>query len=123
MPERNAGFEEVLEAHVQIRQWLAGEARPPLLERFAEGFSMFTLKGTVLDKAQLESFFAQAYGSRPGLRIEIDEMHDVAPGVVTYREHQQDDSGQTTLRWSTVVFDGQGKWLHLQETAVTPQPV
>lgn len=115
---QNAGFDEVLEAHVLIRQWLTGEARPPLLERFAEGFTMFTLKGAVLSKAQLEVFFTQAYGSRPGLSIEIDELHDVAPGVVTYRERQQDDSGQTTRRWSTVVFDAQGKWLHLQETAV-----
>jgi len=118
MPERNAGFEEVLEAHVQIRQWLAGEARPPLLERFAEGFSMFTLKGTVLDKEQLEAFFNQAHGTRPGLRIDIDAVREVAPGVVSYRECQQDDSGQGTVRWSTAVFDRQGKWLHLQETAV-----
>ena len=112
---------EVREAHVLIRQWLSGEARPPLLERFAEGFSMFTLKGTVLDKRQLEAFFSQARGTRPGLRIDIDALHEVAPGVVTYRECQQDDSGQGTVRWSTVVFDRQGKWLHLQETAV-PTP-
>lgn len=120
MQMQNAGFNEVLEAHVLIRQWLAGDARPPLLERFAEGFTMFTLKGAALGKAQLEAFFAQAYGSRPGLSIEIDELHEVAPGVVTYREHQQDDTGQGNVRWSTVVFDRQGKWLHLQETAAMP---
>lgn len=117
MQMHNAGFREVLEAHVMIRQWLAGEGRPPLLERFAEGFSMVTLKGAMLDKAQLEGFFEQAYGTRPGLSIEIDALHEVAPGVVTYRERQHDAAGQGTVRWSTVVFDGQGKWLHLQETA------
>ena len=110
---------EVLEAHVLIRQWLSGEARPALLARFAEGFSMFTLKGTVLDKHQLEAFFHQVQGTRPGLRIDIDELREVAPGVVTYREWQHDDRGQSTVRWSTAVFDRQGKWLHLQETAAT----
>lgn len=125
MKQGNRGFVEVLEAHVQIRQWLSGEIGleqlDVLMSRFAEGFGMVTLGGGLLDRAALEGFFRQVHGTRPGLQIEIDQLRQIAPGVVGYREWQGGASGVTALRRATVVFEVQAErllWLHLHETPI-----
>ncbi len=132
MTESNPFFDEVRDAHVEIERWLSGEAPaerlPALLARFSPAYSMVTLAGARLDFAALTAFFARVRGTRPGLRIVIDELELIGPGdgraVVGYREHQADAAGQATLRRSTAVFahDDAGGivWLRLHETACAP---
>lgn len=134
MPPHNPFFQEVVDAHVDIEQWLSGRAGPArlgaLLARFSPHFSMVTLPGAACDRAALDTLFSQGHGKRPGLRIEIDALSEIAawPGgaVVAYRETQTDGAGCRTVRRATVVFerDGAGRiaWRHLHETAVAGAP-
>jgi len=130
----NPFFQEVIDAHVDIEQWLSGRAEPGrlavLLARFSPHFSMVTLPGAVLDRAGVDALFSSGHGRRPGLRIEIDALQEIAawPGgaVVGYREIQADGAGSRTVRRSTVVFERDGAgciaWRHLHETAVAGEP-
>ncbi len=125
----NPAFNEVLEAHVAIEQWLAGNASAsqldPLMARFSRHYTMITLSGQRLDYPGLYQLFQQAYGKRPGLQIRIDELQQIASGpgmtVVSYREWQADALGKHTQRRSTAVFEhdhGALRWRHLHETPV-----
>lgn len=122
-------FKEVIDAHVEIAQWLGGtaahEALPALLARFAASFTMITPMGAKVDHAGLTALFSDGFSRRPGLKITIDELVriDVATGhtaVVSYREHQVDGAGNETLRRSTAAFftnaHGKVQWRHLHET-------
>lgn len=120
----NIWFEEVIEAHVAIEQWLGtGKGEPEaLLARFANNYSMVALSGTRLDYPALCGFFRTNGGSREGLAIEVDSLQllDEWPqgAAVLYRETQT-LNGSTTVRWSTVIFRREGEkvlWRHLQET-------
>ena len=127
----NRYFQEVLDAHQLIRQWL-GEASAPqdvcetLLARFSPAYSMVTLSGHRLDNAGLGAFFRAQRGAKGGLEIGIEDLRLVAESatgaVVTYQERQQLPGQNATLRYSTVVFEagdeGQVLWRHLHETAV-----
>ena len=120
--------QEVIDTCVEIRLWLSGEGNEThfssLLERFSPAFTMVTLSGAQIDYEGLQTFFIQARGSRPGLRIVIDELETLLGNedgaVVSYRERQESALGGTTMRRSTAVFtrDAQGsvQWLRLQET-------
>ncbi|MFJ7283397.1 DUF4440 domain-containing protein [Pseudomonas sp. NPDC099000] len=121
-------FDEVIQAHVAIEQWLAEDqdesALERLLTRFSPQFSMISPLGRVLDFAALNELFLLAGGRKLGFRIELSDLRGVAlydgGAVVGYREQQKDASGLHSDRRSTVVFEKQagGKviWRHLHET-------
>ena len=121
-------FDEVIQAHVAIEQWLAEERAPSelenLLSRFSPRFSMVSPLGRVLDFDALSELFSLAGGKKLGFRIELSELRGIAlhdgGATVSYREQQTDATGQHSDRRSTVVFekhaDGRVIWLHLQET-------
>ena len=127
----NRYFNEVLDTHVLIRNWL-GEADAQadicekLLSRFSPNFSMVTPGGALLDFAALNAFFCTQRGARQGLNIEIKDMQVIAENergaTVTYKELQQLPGQQATLRFSTAVFeldhDGHTLWRHLHETSL-----
>ena len=121
-------FDEVIQAHVAIEQWLAEERNvtelEQLLARFSAQFSMVSPLGRVLDFDALGELFRMAGGKKLGFRIELSELRGIAlydgGATVSYREQQTDATGQQTDRRSTVVFEKQagGKvvWRHLHET-------
>ena len=120
-------FDEVIQAHVAIEQWLAEEQDSSelelLLSRFSSRFSMVSPLGRVLDFAALNELFMLAGGKKLGFRIELSELQGIAlhegGATVSYREQQTDATGLHSDRRSTVVFekvDGKILWRHLQET-------
>ncbi|KQN55951.1 hypothetical protein ASE98_00570 [Pseudomonas sp. Leaf48] len=121
-------FDEVIQAHVAIEQWLAEERDASeleqLLARFSPQFSMVSPLGRVLDFDALNELFTQAGGKKLGFRIELSEFCGIAlhegGATLSYREQQTDATGQHSDRRSTVVFekqaDGKVVWRHLHET-------
>ncbi|WP_130907933.1 DUF4440 domain-containing protein [Pseudomonas sp. Sample_16] len=120
-------FDEVIQAHVAIEQWLAEERDAveleQLLARFSPQFSMVSPLGRVLDFDALNELFMLAGGKKLGFRIELSELSGVAlhdgGATVSYREQQTDATGLHSDRRSTVVFEkmkGKIFWRHLQET-------
>jgi hypothetical protein len=121
-------FDEVIQAHVAIEQWLAEERDDSeleqLLSRFSPQFSMVSPLGRVLDFEALSELFQLAGGKKLGFRIELSDLRGVAlydgGAVVSYREQQTDATGLHSDRRSTVVFekdaDGRLIWRHLHET-------
>jgi hypothetical protein len=121
-------FDEVIQAHIAIEQWLAEDqdesALERLLTRFSPQFSMISPLGRVLDFAALNELFLLAGGRKLGFRIELSDLRGIAlydsGAVVSYREQQTDATGLHSDRRSTVVFEKQagGKvvWRHLHET-------
>jgi hypothetical protein len=121
-------FDEVIQAHVAIEQWLAEEQDEPALEqllmRFSPQFSMVSPLGRVLDFDALSELFLMAGGKKLGFRIELSELRGIAlydgGATVSYREQQTDATGLHSDRRSTVVFekqaDGKVVWRHLHET-------
>lgn len=127
----NRYFKEVLDAHELICCWLGNEDAKNevcenLLERFSAAYSMVTPTGALLDFTTLNTFFRAQRGARPGLEITIKDMQVVAESedgaTVVYKELQQLPGQNTTLRFSTVVFelnhDGNVIWRHLHETSL-----
>ena len=83
---------------------------------------MIPLNGVPLDMHALNAFFTAAGGSKPGLEIQVDALSVIAEwpegAVVGYRETQR-IAQESTVRWSTVVFElheGEPRWRHLHET-------
>ena len=121
-------FEEVINAHIAIEQWLAeerdGRELEQLLTRFSPQFSMVSPLGRVLDFAALNELFMLAGGKKLGFRIELSELRGIAlyedGATVSYREQQTDATGLHSERRSTVVFekqaDGKVLWRHLHAT-------
>ena len=120
-------FDEVIQAHVAIEQWLAEERDTSdlekLLTRFSAQFSMVSPLGQVLDFDALNDLFTLAGGKKLGFRIELSELLGIAlyegGATVSYREQQTDATGLHSDRRSTVVFeklDDRILWRHLQET-------
>ena len=121
-------FDEVIQAHVAIEQWLAEERAPceleKLLSRFSPQFSMVSPLGRVLDFDALNELFTLAGGKKLGFRIELSELRGIAlhdgGATVSYREQQTDATGLHSDRRSTVVFEKQADrrviWRHLHET-------
>lgn len=120
-------FDEVIQAHVAIEQWLAEERDAGeldhLLARFSPQFSMVSPLGRVLDFDALNELFLMAGGRKLGFRIELSELRGIAlhdaGATVSYREQQTDATGLHSDRRSTVVFekvDGKILWRHLHET-------
>jgi hypothetical protein len=127
----NRYFQEVLDAHEFIRRWL-GEATTQnhvcddLLARFSPDFTMVSTAGSLLDFDALNRFFRTQRGVRKGLTLDIMDMQMVAESergaTVCYKEQQHVPGQNTTLRFSTVVFElneqGKVRWRHLHETAL-----
>ncbi len=123
-------LQEVIDAHIDIEQWLSGRAESArlalLLQRFSPHFGMVTTQGASLDRSGLERLFAQGHGQRPGLAIQIGELEEICASpegaVVRYREIQTYREGPRSERRSTAVFErnAQGRilWRHLHETAI-----
>ncbi len=123
-------LQEAIDAHVAIERWFAGvesvDGIAALLQRFSPCFTMITPQGATLDRAGVERLFSRAHGTRPGLRIAIDELHGLGTwpdgAAVGYRETQVDGEGRRTVRRSTALFhrdaDGRVAWRHLHETYV-----
>ncbi|MBB3243677.1 hypothetical protein FHW68_005254 [Pseudomonas sp. Tn43] len=121
-------FDEVIQAHIAIEQWLAEEQDESrldqLLTRFSPRFSMISPLGRALDFKALNELFLLAGGKKLGFRIELSELRGVAlydgGAVVSYRERQTDATGLHSDRRSSVVFekqaDGKVVWRHLHET-------
>lgn len=130
MSSSNPFFQEVVDTCVDIEQWLSGRAEPArlsaLLARFSPRFSMISLQGTQLERAQVDAFFSQGHGARAGLSIAIDQFAQVQswPGgsAIVYRETQLYAEERCSVRRSTALFerDAHGRivWLHLHETPV-----
>ncbi|WP_041456507.1 hypothetical protein [Pantoea vagans] len=130
----NRYFEEVLDAHELIRNWLGNkdahdDVCEKLLARFSHAYSMVTPGGAMLDFTALDAFFRTQRGARPGLEIDIRDMQIVAESernaTVIYKEMQKLPGQSATLRFSTAVFEvndaGRIMWRHLHETSL-PKP-
>lgn len=131
----NRYFQEVLEAHECIQQWLGnaetkGEVCDNLLARFSPDFSMVSPTGSLLNVDALNRFFRTQRGARTGLTLKIMDMQLLAESekgaTVCYKEQQHIPGHASTLRFSTAVFElgkqGNVIWRHLHETAM-PQGV
>ncbi|CAM4033908.1 DUF4440 domain-containing protein [Xenorhabdus thuongxuanensis] len=121
----NHYINEVLESHVAIENWLGkGEGDvQTLLNRFSQDYSMITITGTMLDHESLSHFFIAKRASRPGLHIVVDSLSVLQEwengAVILYREQQTEPDKETTIRWSTAIFNLHADtpvWLHLHET-------
>lgn len=75
-------FDEVIQAHVAIEQWLAEDQDEPALERllarFSLQFSMVSPLGRVLDFDALSELFLMAGGKKLGFRIQLSELRGIA---------------------------------------------
>lgn len=129
MPHTNVYFNEVVEAHQQIEQWLGQEGTPSevcdqLIARFSEHYSMIGVAGHFLDFNALSGFFRANGAVKKGMKIEVFNLRTIAEwpagAIVFYQERQTLADRSTTLRYSTAVFERteQGKicWRHLHET-------
>ncbi|MDR6916232.1 hypothetical protein J2X66_003101 [Pseudomonas sp. 3296] len=105
----------------------AGEASlTPLMEVFAEHFSMITTSAAVIGRVQVEQLFKGAVGARKGLEIMISDLHTVWHEGVTvalrYKEtHRLNDV--ETARISLAILRVQHdhvQWVYLHETDVRP---
>lgn len=116
------------DAHARIEQWIGQPDAPQavlaaLLDTFEPGFTMIATDGGRLPGHSLPALFAALRGSRPGLKIGIDELAvlhvDIASVLLTYRESHVWAAGATQRR-ATALFavqpDGSVRWTHLHET-------
>ncbi|MDM8190236.1 DUF4440 domain-containing protein [Pseudomonas koreensis] len=97
----------------------------PLMQAFADNFSMIGISAIPLNRSEVEQLFREAVGARAGLEIEISDLHTVwqqnetlaLSYVETHRlngtEHQR--VSVAILRTQT---DGV-KWLYLHETTLS----
>lgn len=128
MTKPNPYFDEVISAHIAIRQWFAGPADAAALEalmaRFSPRFTMVAPSGAQLDLDGLRQLFARTGGGKPGLEIAVDQLalldEHAGGATVAYREAQYLGGRPSSLRLATVVFErdaaGALRWRHLQET-------
>ncbi|WP_312459045.1 DUF4440 domain-containing protein [Comamonas sp.] len=117
--------------HELIQTIFAGEpgmaraAMGQLMPVFAEGFSMVTTAGAVVQLPQVAAMFQQAAGGRPGLRIEISDVATVwqaASSVALRYKETHHLNGTSTARWATAIVDcadGDVRWHSLHETALS----
>lgn len=113
---------EIVRHHRVIERWLAGRAAREEFARFAgahgPGFSMVTPDGRSLGRERVLAEVEGAYGSVPGLVIEIRHVRVVAasgPLVVAAYEEWHGGRGRTST--AVLRMDGETpSWLHLHET-------
>ncbi|NIF82088.1 DUF4440 domain-containing protein [Comamonas sp. Tr-654] len=102
----------------------ARAATQTLMQVFAEGFSMVTTGGRIVDRAQVQQVFGGAAGGRPGLQIAVDEVQPVwhAGQHVALRYLETHVSAlERHARYSTAILEVTVSgvlWHALHETAV-----
>lgn len=120
---------DIIDLHIALEDWLGkGEGDPDaLLARFRPDFLMIPPGGVQIDYRGLASFLEKQRGSRPGLKIVIDELTTIQSGergaVLHYRETQNRPDLPVNVRWSTAVLSQEGDnitWRLLHETAAQP---
>ena len=121
--------QEIIDLHIALESWLGnGEGDiDALLARFRPDFLMAPPGGTHINYDGLVSFLEKQRGSRPGLKIVIDELTTIQSGergaVLHYRETQTRPDLPVNVRWSTAVLNQEGDkitWRLLHETATQP---
>ncbi|CAH3861821.1 MULTISPECIES: DUF4440 domain-containing protein [Enterobacter] len=117
---------DIIDLHIALEDWLGkGEGdSDALLARFSPDFMMIPPGGVQIDYIGLASFLENQRGSRPGLKIVIDELSTIQRGdrgaVLHYRETQTRPDLPVNVRWSTAVLNQEGDrivWRLLHETA------
>ncbi|AMJ69469.1 DUF4440 domain-containing protein [Enterobacter cloacae] len=117
---------DIIDLHIALENWLGkGEGdSDALLARFRPDFLMIPPGGVHIDYHGLVDFLHSQRGSRPGLKIVIDELttRQTWPhgAVLHYRETQTRPGLPVNVRWSTAVLnqeDGRIAWRLLHETA------
>ncbi|MGX5108248.1 DUF4440 domain-containing protein [Enterobacter cloacae] len=117
---------EIIDLHIALENWLGkGEGElHALLARFRPDFLMIPPGGVHIDYVGLVSFLENQRGSRPGLKIVLDELSTIQRwdhgAVLHYRETQTRPDLPVNVRWSTAVLNQEGgriTWRLLHETA------
>ncbi|HGU9819484.1 DUF4440 domain-containing protein [Enterobacter cancerogenus] len=117
---------DIIDLHIALENWLGkGEGElHALLACFSPDFLMIPPGGTPLDYQALTRFLENQRGSRPGLKIIIDELSTIQRwdhgAVLHYRETQTRPGLPVNVRWSTAVLNQEGArivWRLLHETA------
>ena len=117
---------DIIDLHIALEAWLGkGEGdSDALLARFSPDFLMIPPGGVQIDYIGLASFLENQRGSRPGLKIVIDELSTIQRwdrgAVLHYRETQTRPDLPVNVRWSTAVLNQEGDrivWRLLHETA------
>ena len=120
---------DIIDLHIALEGWLGkGEGdSDALLARFSPDFMMIPPGGVQIDYIGLASFLENQRGSRPGLKIVIDELSTIQRwdrgAVLHYRETQTRPDLPVNVRWSTAVLNQEGDkitWRLLHETATQP---
>ncbi|QBC01435.1 DUF4440 domain-containing protein [Enterobacter cloacae] len=118
--------QEIIDLHIALESWLGnGEGDvDALLARFRPDFLMIPPGGTHIDYDGLVSFLKKQRGSRPGLKIVIDDLTTRQAwshgAVLHYRETQTRPDHPVNVRWSTALLNLEGDlitWRLLHETA------
>ena len=117
---------DIIDLHIALEDWLGkGEGdSDALLARFSPDFMMIPPGGVQIDYIGLASFLENQRGSRPGLKIVIDELSTIQRwdrgAVLHCRETQTRPDLPVNVRWSTAVLNQEGDriaWRLLHETA------
>lgn len=117
---------DIIDLHIALESWLGkGEGDyNALLARFSPDFLMIPPGGVQVDYNGLARFLESQRGSRPGLKIVIDELTTrqawAQGAVLHYRETQTRPDQPVNVRWSTAVLNQEGDgitWRLLHETA------
>lgn len=122
---------EIMGLHEFFEQWLRGESECTSMGRLesvlAPGFGMVTPTGKLLGREALIEGLVQNRGSRPSLRIEIEDpvmiVDEPTIMIARYVEVQR-ANGHTDRRVSTVVFEHHTgtpnglRWAYVHETWV-----
>ncbi|MCU6188562.1 DUF4440 domain-containing protein [Enterobacter bugandensis] len=117
---------DIIDLHIALENWLGkGEGdSDALLARFRPDFLMIPPGGVHIDYHGLVDFLHSQRGSRPGLKIVIDELSTIERwdrgAVLHYRETQTRPDLPVNVRWSTAVLNQEGggiTWRLLHETA------
>ena len=117
---------DIIDLHIALENWLGkGEGDTnALLARFSPDFLMIPPGGAPLDYQALANFLESQRGSRPGLKILIDELTTLQTwdngAVLHYRETQTRPDQPVNVRWSSAILNQEGDnltWRLLHETA------
>lgn len=117
---------DIIDLHIALENWLGkGEGDTnALLARFSPDFLMIPPGGVPLDYQALANFLESQRGSRPGLKIVIDELTTLQTwdngAVLHYRETQTRPDQPVNVRWSSAILNQEGDnltWRLLHETA------
>lgn len=102
-------------------------ALTPLMDAFAEDFSMVTTSANVVGRDQVEQLFRGAIGARPGLTIVISDLHTVwqegETVAISYKETQRLDEYENSRISVAIlrVHPDKVQWQYLHETPFIPE--